>query len=1238
MPTTPAERDTNPEPPEPPPLSDTPLRTALGNVIPNAMSVTSGRVETALSPIDTVRGMYGITAGLISQFVPGEQPSEDYIREAARGLYERYGTLENAQRTFENEPVAMAMELTGMRLLGAPRRLAERVREARRRREDVQRSTLNSAARNFLPSLAGLLKDITAPVHSPIETTRSFAEIGKGVVALLPGEQGSWEESRETVEKIGGYIANRYGTWEGFREAVRTDPAGVLADVGGLALGGSTLALKVGAKAGQLAKAGRLGATAQQASQAVGGARQAADLRRLAVQAAREAKLKPASVTSQREARSAQLAADRASADVSPAAEAGRYGTAAAKGFTQAVGGIGRRIDPTNLATRGLTAAAGGLARGAGQSASGAMAAGTGSPMESFATAYRTSRENLVGDGSRRAQPGEVGGKQALRDLMYRRVPADTVVNDVREGVSRQRNDQSRRFTEALDSSTASGPLIEKELPFSLESEAVGRLGVAARAVKSSRGMPGSAAEAVQRGVDSYLDKVKQIQAAGENSAAKARLEGQPAAAVRAFIDTAKTEIAALRPSTFVSKSLAETRMGPRGRRRAQEVFQRAYGPDGGHASLRPSTFTSDATENRQRRARDKEFAAARSQWLRANPELSNELSADIAGRRAGVARSEAAKKGSAARVEKSRRDQLAMRVEEALGLGARGQPPSPSTRKIIDAAIKSKERGGAIIDYAIKHGRLTADELRDLWAVKKVLRPGTGARLRSTPAVLKAAGGVVGSLARPIARVGAQAFGGAVLGGSRLAQKGALRQLGRGFTTIPRAVISGTRAGWRGRQGAKAGAAIGATQAGVKPVPFTTGVRAAADIGRRLRSGEGPIVSRRTRQQLVKDLQKAKRSVVEGSAGAGVGAVRSYMRAGLSEGQKRSLEAMRSRLSAEMDRGVGARGEAPAATVRPEADDLRKLANQPIDLERAALAVDEAVNKTFEGLDLDPATVKVRADVGRWMNDFLRQGKKYKNVAGADALLQRLDNALGSASNIETGSRSRRVLQAAREALRGSIMEQAPPAFRRNLEAREAAQRHLTDAEKSLSASSGQGAEVALRKLIDASKAHDGSSADARLRRQYMESLNVPHLDEKLAGLSLDSPWPTSVNRQGVGGVLAAASLVDPTMLSLALMTSPRAMGTLASAAGGVAGSRPARALKSLYRPGVPAKATRAAGLVEGMTEDDQRSALRLLAALVGGGARMGYGAAGGLAALLGGGWRGADAVTSAAFDRPSQ
>lgn len=92
-------------------------------------------------------------------------------------------------------------------------------------------------------SFAGLVGDLYGAVTSPIETLDAITKLGAGALQLaLPDELvdmvGRDEESIAMARKVGEFYADRYGSVEGAKKAIATDPAGVVADLSTILMGG----------------------------------------------------------------------------------------------------------------------------------------------------------------------------------------------------------------------------------------------------------------------------------------------------------------------------------------------------------------------------------------------------------------------------------------------------------------------------------------------------------------------------------------------------------------------------------------------------------------------------------------------------------------------------------------------------------------------------------------------------------------------------------------------------------------------------------------------------------------------------------------------------------------------------------------------------------------------------------------------------------------------------------------
>ena len=120
----------------------------------------------------------------------------------------------------------------------------------------------SSAASNMVPSLGRMASGMFEAVTSPVKTAKSVLDLGAGALQNVLPESlvqavGEDKSSRNVANAVGQHYKSRYGSIEGLKEAISTDPAGVMADA-------STL-LGVGA----MAAPGRAGAVLKSASSAI---------------------------------------------------------------------------------------------------------------------------------------------------------------------------------------------------------------------------------------------------------------------------------------------------------------------------------------------------------------------------------------------------------------------------------------------------------------------------------------------------------------------------------------------------------------------------------------------------------------------------------------------------------------------------------------------------------------------------------------------------------------------------------------------------------------------------------------------------------------------------------------------------------------------------------------------------------------------------------------------------------
>lgn len=89
---------------------------------------------------------------------------------------------------------------------------------------------------SFPESAKQVGKDIVTPFAHPIETAKSIGNLGVGLVQkLIPGKQ----DKEQYADALGEYLS-RYTSIEGLKEALATDPAGIVFDIGSLLIPAGT--------------------------------------------------------------------------------------------------------------------------------------------------------------------------------------------------------------------------------------------------------------------------------------------------------------------------------------------------------------------------------------------------------------------------------------------------------------------------------------------------------------------------------------------------------------------------------------------------------------------------------------------------------------------------------------------------------------------------------------------------------------------------------------------------------------------------------------------------------------------------------------------------------------------------------------------------------------------------------------------------------------------------------------
>ena len=113
------------------------------------------------------------------------------------------------------------------------------------------KSYFAETAMNTPGSAVRFVKNMSQLILDPVTTVQSTYDLGKSVVALIPGIEGDETLARET----GKYLADRYGGFENIKDSFREDPVGMLADIVSIAYGGAGITRAATAQGSKARKA-----------------------------------------------------------------------------------------------------------------------------------------------------------------------------------------------------------------------------------------------------------------------------------------------------------------------------------------------------------------------------------------------------------------------------------------------------------------------------------------------------------------------------------------------------------------------------------------------------------------------------------------------------------------------------------------------------------------------------------------------------------------------------------------------------------------------------------------------------------------------------------------------------------------------------------------------------------------------------------------------------------------------
>jgi hypothetical protein len=129
------------------------------------------------------------------------------------------------------------------------------------------------AVKNLPSSTSKMVGDIISAISSPLQTGKAILDVGAGALQNILPEAlvqaiGEDKQSRQAASQVAQMYVDKYGSVEGAKKAIATDPASVMADISTVLTGGGAAATKLAQMAPKARLAGGLGQVGQALSTA----------------------------------------------------------------------------------------------------------------------------------------------------------------------------------------------------------------------------------------------------------------------------------------------------------------------------------------------------------------------------------------------------------------------------------------------------------------------------------------------------------------------------------------------------------------------------------------------------------------------------------------------------------------------------------------------------------------------------------------------------------------------------------------------------------------------------------------------------------------------------------------------------------------------------------------------------------------------------------------------------------
>ena len=219
---------------------------AFQNIPSSAVKYAEDLVAPVTSPVETAKGLYAFTAGLIQLAIPGEQSDEATARAVGDYFANRYGSVDAFKNAMANDPVGVVGDvagvLTGGGMLAA--RVPGTVGKVGRKIQDVGQviDPLNIALQGGIgakkviaegvPALAGMTTGSgMESIKQAFNAGRSGGEIDQKFVDNMRGVEDSQAVVEDSISALQQMKTNKQNVYLNSKQALQLEKQAVDFDV-----------------------------------------------------------------------------------------------------------------------------------------------------------------------------------------------------------------------------------------------------------------------------------------------------------------------------------------------------------------------------------------------------------------------------------------------------------------------------------------------------------------------------------------------------------------------------------------------------------------------------------------------------------------------------------------------------------------------------------------------------------------------------------------------------------------------------------------------------------------------------------------------------------------------------------------------------------------------------------------------------------------------------------------------